>query len=184
MYALAGTLDPDSYLALARATFAEMALAGITPVGEFHYLHHAPGGSAVRRPQRDGRAVIAAAAEAGVRLTLLDACYLHGGIGEPRAHALPRRRRRRVGRRAWTQLRDGPAVRIGAAIHSVRAVDRDRAAVVAGWAASAAAAARPRLRAARRERGVPRRARRDARPPCWPTPARLASASPRSTPRT
>ena len=46
MYALADRLDPDTYLALARATYAEMALAGITAVGEFHYLHHAPGGPA------------------------------------------------------------------------------------------------------------------------------------------
>ena len=40
MYALAATLDPDTYFRLARATYAEMALAGITAVGEFHYLHH------------------------------------------------------------------------------------------------------------------------------------------------
>jgi cytosine/adenosine deaminase-related metal-dependent hydrolase len=42
MYAAAARLDPDSYLALARATFGEMALAGVTSVGEFHYVHHAP----------------------------------------------------------------------------------------------------------------------------------------------
>src|SRR5665811_94756 len=41
MYAVADRLDPDSYLALARAAYAEMALAGVTCVGEFHYLHHA-----------------------------------------------------------------------------------------------------------------------------------------------
>ncbi|MEO8887850.1 MAG: amidohydrolase family protein, partial [Jatrophihabitantaceae bacterium] len=40
MYAVAARLDPDSYLELARATYAEMALAGVTAVGEFHYLHH------------------------------------------------------------------------------------------------------------------------------------------------
>ena len=40
MYEVAARLDPDSYRALARATFAEMALAGITAVGEFHYVHH------------------------------------------------------------------------------------------------------------------------------------------------
>ena len=45
MYAVAPHLDPDSYLSLATATYAEMALAGITTVGEFHYLHHAPGGA-------------------------------------------------------------------------------------------------------------------------------------------
>ena len=43
MYRAAERIDPDTYLALARATYAEMALAGVTTVGEFHYLHHAPG---------------------------------------------------------------------------------------------------------------------------------------------
>ena len=49
MYRVAAALDPESYLALARATYAEMALAGVTAVGEFHYLHHAPGRGALRR---------------------------------------------------------------------------------------------------------------------------------------
>ena len=53
MYELAETIDPETYLALARATFGEMALAGITAVGEFHYLHHGPGGSPLRGPERD-----------------------------------------------------------------------------------------------------------------------------------
>ena len=65
---------------LSRATFAEMALAGITVVGEFHYLHHSADGSPYEDPNAMGNAVIRAAHEAGVRLTLLDACYLHGGI--------------------------------------------------------------------------------------------------------
>ena len=51
MYEVAGRLDPDTYLALARAVYAEMALAGITCVGEFHYLHHQPG-RARRTPTR------------------------------------------------------------------------------------------------------------------------------------
>ncbi|MEV4437905.1 amidohydrolase family protein, partial [Streptomyces sp. NPDC049577] len=45
MYGVADRLTPDSYYTLARATYAEMALAGITCVGEFHYVHHAPGGT-------------------------------------------------------------------------------------------------------------------------------------------
>src|SRR6185295_1322086 len=80
MYALAGALDPDSCFALSRATFGEMALAGITCVGEFHYLHHAPDGTPYEDPNAMGRAVLAAAADARVRITLLDACYLHGGV--------------------------------------------------------------------------------------------------------
>jgi formiminoglutamate deiminase len=137
MYALAGRLDPDLTLALTRATFAEMALAGVTLVGEFHYLHHGPGGVPYEDPNALGEAVIQAATEAGVRLTLLDACYLHGGIGTPPGAGQLRFCDRDV--EAWTtrvdRLGNGPLVRIGAAIHSVRAVDPVSAAVVAEWAA-------------------------------------------------
>jgi formiminoglutamate deiminase len=136
MYEVAAGLDPDRYLRLARATFAEMALAGFTAVGEFHYLHHGSGGEPYEDRNETGRALIEAARQAGIRITLLDACYLHGGIGEPLS-ALQRRFSDgdaeswidRVG-----ELTDGPGVRIGAAIHSVRAVDPDAAAAVAAWA--------------------------------------------------
>src|ERR1700761_8907904 len=83
MYEAAARLDPDSYFTLARATFGEMALAGVTAVGEFHYVHHAPDGSPYEDPNAMGAAVIAAAREAGIRITLLDTCYLHGGVGSP-----------------------------------------------------------------------------------------------------
>ena len=136
MYRLADRLDPDAYLALARATFAEMALAGVTTVGEFHYLHHGPGGGPYDDPNEMGRAVIAAAADAGIRITLLDACYLHGGVGTPPDGA--QRRFSDGSTEAWAErvdsLRDDESVRVGAAIHSMRAVDPDAAAVVAGWA--------------------------------------------------
>jgi hypothetical protein len=55
-----------------------MALAGITCVGEFHYLHHGPGGTPYADPNELGRAMITAAGEAGIRITLLDTCYLAG----------------------------------------------------------------------------------------------------------
>ena len=80
MYRLAGTLDPDSYQRLARATFAEMVLAGVTCVGEFHYLHHRPDGGRYSDPNEFGASLIAAASEAGLRITLLDTCYLGAGI--------------------------------------------------------------------------------------------------------
>ena len=56
MYAVAGRLDPDSYHALARAVYAEMALAGITCVGEFHYLHHGPAARRYDDPNAMGAA--------------------------------------------------------------------------------------------------------------------------------
>jgi len=137
MYAVAGRLDPDAYRALARATFAEMALAGITCAGEFHYLHHAPGGAPYADPNAMGEAMIEAAAEAGIRLTLLDACYLAGGFGDtPPEGAQLRFSDGHAG--AWAErvsaLRERPHARIGAAIHSVRAVPADQLATVADWA--------------------------------------------------
>ncbi|KOG90586.1 N-formimino-L-glutamate deiminase, partial [Streptomyces varsoviensis] len=72
MYQTAARLTPDTYFDLARAVYAEMALAGISCVGEFHYLHHAPGGARYDEPNAMGEALIAAAAEAGIRITLLD----------------------------------------------------------------------------------------------------------------
>jgi formiminoglutamate deiminase len=137
MYRVANGLDPESYLALARATYAEMALAGVTAVGEFHYLHHGPGGVPYDDANEMGRALVAAAAEAGIRITLIDCCYLHGGIGK--LPAGPQRRFSDGSASAWAErveaLGEEESVRIGAAIHSMRAVDPDAAAIVAGWAA-------------------------------------------------
>jgi formiminoglutamate deiminase len=141
MYALAGALDPDSMRVLARATFAEMALAGITVVGEFHYLHHGGGGKPYDDPNAMGQAVIEGAREVGIRMTLLDTCYLHGGIGvEPDP---VQRRFCDPDATAWAArvdgLPSGTRQRVGAAIHSVRAVDPSAAALVAQWAAARAA---------------------------------------------
>ena len=80
MYDVAERLTPDTYLALARAAYAEMALAGITAVGEFHYLHHGSGGVPYADPNAMGQALVVAAADAGVRLTLLDTCYLTASV--------------------------------------------------------------------------------------------------------
>jgi formiminoglutamate deiminase len=139
MYELAGRLDPDSMLALARACFAEMALAGVTLVGEFHYVHHGPDGVPYEDPNAMGEAVIRAAEEAGLRMTLLDTCYLHGGI-EPDP---VQRRFFDPDAEAWAarvdSLSHGGRVRIGAAIHSMRAVQPESAATVAAWADGQAA---------------------------------------------
>ncbi|MEO8744687.1 MAG: formimidoylglutamate deiminase [Candidatus Dormiibacterota bacterium] len=109
--------------------FGEMLNAGITAVGEFHYLH-ALGNDL-------GQAVIDAAKETGIRVTLIDACYLRGGLdGRPLQGAQrsfsdgdAERWAKRVDR-----LKDEDGVRIGAAIHSVRAVDPASMRTVADWA--------------------------------------------------
>lgn len=126
MYYLAGRLDPDGYLRLATAVYAEMAVAGMTVVGEFHYLHHPPGGGRYDSPNAMGDALAEAARTAGIRLTLLDTCYVTGGIGEPLA---PEQARFSDGGvEEWAERArprdDRGDTRIGAAIHSVRAVPR------------------------------------------------------------
>ena len=127
MYAVAARLDPDSYLALARAAFAERALAGVTAVGEFHYLHHGPDGRPYADPNAMGHALAQAAAEAGIRLTLLDTCYLTADVDGRPVDGVQRRFSDGTAG-AWAErvaaLRDEPGLRIGVAAHSVRAVPR------------------------------------------------------------
>ncbi|WP_315097907.1 formimidoylglutamate deiminase [uncultured Cellulomonas sp.] len=136
MYALAATLTPDTYLDLARATYAEMVLAGVTVVGEFHYLHHGPGGTPYDDPNVMAEALRTAARDAGLRLTLLDTAYLTGGIDAPLAGV-----QRRFGDRdadAWAArvaaIRPDDTMTVGAAIHSVRAVPLDAIPVIAAHA--------------------------------------------------
>ncbi|MFF2327029.1 MULTISPECIES: formimidoylglutamate deiminase [unclassified Streptomyces] len=142
MYRVAARLTPDSYYDLARAVYAEMALAGITAVGEFHYLHHAPGGTPYDNPNAMGEALIAAAGEAGIRITLLDTAYLSAGFGRrPTQYQKPDRHQLRFSDTtadAWADraslLKGSDHALIGAAVHSVRAVPAAQLATVAAWA--------------------------------------------------
>ncbi|HEU4540698.1 MAG TPA: formimidoylglutamate deiminase [Jiangellaceae bacterium] len=140
MYAVASRLDPDSYRRLATAVYAEMALAGVSCVGEFHYLHHGPDGRPYGDANAMGEALRDAARTAGIRLTLLDTCYLAGGFGQPLG---PVQRRFGDGdAEGWAHrvagLAPDAATRIGAAIHSIRAVPAEQIPTVV-----AAAAGRP-----------------------------------------
>jgi formiminoglutamate deiminase len=144
MYRVADVLDPDLYCRLARATYAEMRLAGYASVGEFHYLHHGPDGVPYADPNAMGEALIAAAADAGIRLCLLDTCYLRAGFdGAPLGGA--QTRFADASAEAWRDRVTALAAAhpptdrlvIGAAIHSVRAVGpADLATVVAALPAA------------------------------------------------
>ena len=105
-----------------------MALAGVTTVGEFHYLHHGRSGRRYADPNAMGAVLLAAAEDAGIRITLLDTCYLAGGIGKGGPLPLDDAQRRfsdgdvaqwaeRVAR-----IAPGPNARVAMAIHSVRSV--------------------------------------------------------------
>ncbi|MFL6156009.1 MAG: formimidoylglutamate deiminase [Marmoricola sp.] len=134
MYAVAAELTPDSYFDLAVDVYAEMVASGIGAVGEFHYLHHQPDGTPYDDPNAMGRALLAAADEAGIRIRLLDTCYLASGIGTETVGVQRR-------------FSDGDAVRwaervaafdderVAMAIHSVRAVPRIQLRAVAEAAA-------------------------------------------------
>ncbi len=140
MYAAAERLDPDRYLRLAGATFAEMVLAGVTCVGEFHYLHHRPDGERYDDPNEMASALLAGALDAGVRVTLLDTVYLHGGLADG-VYTPPTGAQRRFSdgsAATWVTrvdaLEQTDTVRVGAAIHSVRAVDPTAMREVVAWA--------------------------------------------------
>lgn len=143
MYRVAGRLSPASYRRLARAVFAEMQLAGITTVGEFHYVHHQPNGAPYDDPIAMERALRDAAADVGIRMTLLDTCYVSGGFGDDGHLPLsPEQARFGDGTgAAWaeraTRVRDelrSSTLEVGAAAHSVRAVPPAELDAVVAWA--------------------------------------------------
>ena len=132
MYEIAEDLTPESYEEIATAVYVEMAMAGITAVGEFHYVHHQPGGASYDDPNEMGHALIRAARRAGIRICLLDVGYFRAGFDDRPLH--PYQERFSDGRvddwldrvdqlSAWYD--DADDVVIGVAPHSVRAVPLD-----------------------------------------------------------
>lgn len=138
MYDLANTLSLDSYRELATQVFSEMVAAGVTTVGEFHYVHHLPNGERYEDPNAMGFALIDAATNAGIRMTLIDTAYLTSDItGAPVSEEQIRFSDRSVHqwqdrvRALAAAVGSDPMIRIGVAAHSVRGVGGDDLAVVA-----------------------------------------------------
>ena len=124
MYGFAAKLTPELLRDVAAMLYAEMLEAGYTSVCEFHYLHHAPDGTPYADPAEMSLALIEAARETGIGLTLLPTLYMTGGfdsrpLGE---------RQRRFGHDVDAYLRlverlrvlDEPRVRIGLCFHSLK----------------------------------------------------------------
>lgn len=142
MYRLADSLTPESIHAISLVAYRELFAAGVRTVGEFHYVHHQPGGAAYAQRTVLADAVIAAAKDAGLRIALLRVIYHRAGAGRPPEGA----QRRFSDERLDSALADiddlrarhhgDPAVRIGVAPHSVRAVPPAFLAEIAGYAAS------------------------------------------------
>lgn len=126
MYRVASGFDPERLRAVAAWLYVEMLEAGYTHVCEFHYLHHAPGGGPYADPAAMSLALIEAAREAGIGLTLLPVLYQRGGFdGRPLGE-----RQRRFGHDLDGYLallerlagEENERLRIGMAFHSLRAV--------------------------------------------------------------
>lgn len=126
MYAFAGRVGPDELRAIAAQLYVEMLEAGYTQVCEFHYLHHQPDAKPYADAAAMSLALIEAARETGIGLTLLPTLYQTGGFdGRPLAE-----RQRRFGHATEAYLAlvqrlralEGPDLRVGIALHSLRAV--------------------------------------------------------------
>ncbi len=127
MYALANGLDLQGLEAVTRACYAECLEAGYTAIGEFHYVHHRPDGGPYDDPVATARAVLRAARQVGIRVTLLWTVYARGGFDAPLSPAQARFGAPSLDavRRALDALAgdvDGRMSALGLAIHSVRAV--------------------------------------------------------------
>lgn len=126
MYRMAARFDPDTLRAVAAQLYVEMLEAGYTAVCEFHYLHHAPDGRPYADPAAMSLALIAAARDTGIRLTLLPVLYMTGGFDGRELNE----RQRRFGHTVDAYLRlfetlraeQDETLRVGCALHSLRAV--------------------------------------------------------------
>jgi formimidoylglutamate deiminase len=132
MYNAANRLEPDELYNVSRMAFLEMALTGITAVGEFHYIHHAPDGSPYSDPNLLAREVIRAARDVGIRIGLLRVAYARAGF-EQQANPLQKRfieDSPETYINHFEQLLNTPELKdgmawAGVAPHSVRAVPLD-----------------------------------------------------------
>jgi formimidoylglutamate deiminase len=127
MYRFVERIDPDEFEAVSTLAFAEMLEGGFTHVGEFHYLHHDQGGAPFADPAELAGRIVAAAAHAGIGLTLLPVFYAHSGFGG--AAPAPRQRRFVTDPERYARLLEAsrhaartlPGASVGVAPHSLRA---------------------------------------------------------------
>ena len=140
MYQAAAELSPDDVYDVARMCFLEMVRAGITTVGEFHYLHTTPDAKHYDDPNELAKRIVAAARSVGLRIVLLRSAYLRSGYEVPPD---PGQRRFFETTEAFlansaalmaSYPADSDEVRFGVAPHSIRAVPLDDVHAIAAWA--------------------------------------------------
>jgi len=141
MYRAAGRFNPEELYTIARMAFMEMALTGITTVGEFHYVHRDRDGSSYANPNEIGLQIVRAAKDVGIRIALLRVAYVRAGYNKPADSG----QRRFIEPNAEEFLRNTDALRsslapngglawVGVAPHSIRAVPLGYLRQVTSWA--------------------------------------------------
>jgi formimidoylglutamate deiminase len=134
MYRAANQLSPEAMYHAARMAFLEMLLSGITTVGEFHYVHHSPGGVPYQVRNLLASEMLRAAGEIGLRIGLLRTAYVRAGWHKPPDPGQARFLTPRVEdfiadtealRAALPRLSRPGLAWVGVAPHSVRAVPLD-----------------------------------------------------------
>lgn len=132
MYRFTANLTPEQIEAIAAFVFLEMQEAGYASVGEFHYLHHQPGGTVYEDLGELSGRIAGAAATTGIGLTHLPVLYTYGGAGQLPLEAGQARFGNSVERynnlvaRARDLVAHLPAdCRVGIAPHSLRATSPD-----------------------------------------------------------
>jgi formimidoylglutamate deiminase len=142
MYQAAALLSPEDIYDVARMCFLEMVRAGITTVGEFHYVHNAPDGTPYNDPNLLARQVIAAAQSVGLRIVLLRSAYFRSGYelppdpGQRRFYEQPEAFLSNSAALHVLYPSHSPEVRIGVAPHSIRAVPLAELHEIVSWARS------------------------------------------------
>lgn len=143
MYSAASRLSPEALYHASRMAFLEMLLGGITTAGEFHYVHHAPGGAPYADRNELARQVLRAARDTGLRIALLRTSYVRSGWDKPAEPAQVRFLTPRADdfiadtealRAAIGQPEDAAMAWVGVAPHSLRAVPLDYLREVAAYA--------------------------------------------------
>ncbi len=128
MYGFVAKVTPEQLQAIAAQLYLEMAKAGYTEVGEFHYLHHQPDGTPYADLAEMSRRTVTAAQQVGLGITQLPVLYGYGGFGgQPvgegqRRFANPVERFVQLTEKLMRDVSGDPQVAVGIAPHSLRAV--------------------------------------------------------------
>ena len=141
MYQLAENLDPESVYHITRFAYMELALSGVTAVGEFHYVHHDQGGVPYTNRTELSDAVIRAAKDVGIRICLIRTAYLRGGHEQTMTPAQQRFSDPSIdlaiqdAEALRVKYSDDPLVTVAVAAHSIRAIPIDPLCELSSYAA-------------------------------------------------